>query len=92
MIDLFVSLQAHDNQIEKVANEIGELQSLQKLNLSHNKIAQLPDGVYKLKRLTELRLGHNKIEELSDEIQNLSSLQYCVSVRFTYVKLSETLR
>jgi Leucine-rich repeat (LRR) protein len=61
-----------------VAREVGSLEHLLKLDLSHNKIKDLPEEVFKIKRLTELKLEHNSMEVLSAGIGEFGSLRHLV--------------
>lgn len=79
-------LQAHDNQIRTVATEIGNLELLQKCDLSRNKIIELPAGIFLLKRLTELNLCHNCIEQIPADLGQLNCLRTLVRNMGQYAK------
>lgn len=68
-------LDAHDNQIESISEEIGILKELYKIHLSHNKIAKLPNSFFNLDQLKVLLLTSNEIQELPEEFGQLSNIE-----------------
>ena len=55
---------------------IGNLKSLERLELQYNSITTLPESITKLTSLTYLSLGSNSITTLPESIGNLTSLEY----------------
>ena len=64
-----------DNDIKSLPDSIGDLESLEILNLRSNKLIQLPESISKLTKLRELNLGFNDLTSLPDSIGNLKSLE-----------------
>jgi Leucine-rich repeat (LRR) protein len=66
------------NLLRELPGAIGELASLQELDLSHNQLARLPEAIGNLREsLRTLSLYHNRLEELPETIftwTNLKSL------------------
>lgn len=59
--------------------EIGSLQGLQKLNVSHNKLSVLPNEMFKLGNLRQLNMSHNSLGEINAELNDLVMLEVLVS-------------
>lgn len=59
--------------------EIGSLQGLQKLNVSHNKLSVLPVEMFKLSNLRQLKISHNCLGEINAELNDLVMLEVLVS-------------
>ncbi len=71
------SLDLRGNQLEMLPASIGQLQSLQTLNVESNRLlARLPDSLCDLNKLRNLSLGHTSISELPANIGRLSELHY----------------
>ncbi|MBB3697679.1 leucine-rich repeat domain-containing protein [Flammeovirga yaeyamensis] len=70
-----IALNLSQNYIEKVPEELDELQYLYELNLSQNKIKELPHSIYKLTHLSKLNLRGNHISHISHQISELKSLK-----------------
>lgn len=79
MINLPVFFQLHDNAITDLPEELGQLEKLAKVNLSHNKLTKLPESFFRLKDLTILNISHNQFEELNADISDLVMLETLVS-------------
>nr|MDO8110219.1 leucine-rich repeat domain-containing protein [Candidatus Sigynarchaeota archaeon] len=65
----------HDGNIETVPNEIGNLKSLELLDLSTNKIECLPDSICELSLLQKFIVYDNRLIALPERIGNLKSLK-----------------
>lgn len=76
--------QLHDNALTTLPKEIGLLQSLTKLNVSHNKITCLPVEIFKLRDLRQLNLSRNSLTELNGELSDLVMLEVLVSLMLIY--------
>ncbi len=63
------------HKIKRLPESIGQLTSLQFLNLAGNQIEELPNSIGNLVSLKELRLYSNKIKTLPDTIGNLINLE-----------------
>jgi len=68
-------LDAHDNNIEKLPEEIGELKELGRLHLSHNKLANFPKSFCDLSTLKLLMLSGNIIESLPEDFGYLCNIE-----------------
>ena len=68
-------LDAHDNSIKHIAEEIGELRELTKLSLNHNDIDSFPESFCQLDGLVSLNLNGNKIVNLPEDIGFLCKLE-----------------
>ncbi|XP_066932764.1 leucine-rich repeat-containing protein 40-like [Clytia hemisphaerica] len=68
-------LDIHDNVIEKLPEEIGELKELSKLHLSHNKLSCFPNSFCNLVALKSLLLSGNVIEKLPEDIGYLVNVE-----------------
>lgn len=81
-MQFFVSLylQLHDNLIERLSAEIGDLSKLRSLNLALNKINSLPLNMFKLCELRFLDLGNNLLKEIDPAIGDLIMLESLVGV------------
>jgi Leucine-rich repeat (LRR) protein len=71
-------LDLEDNFItlEELPKEIGQLQKLEILFLSHNRLVKLPKEIGQLKNLKQLDLSYNSLIELPKEIGQLKNLNY----------------
>jgi len=67
-------LDLHDNQLETLPDQIGDLPNIRKLNIGHNRLSSLPAGLFNLKELRTLQLNNNHLETLDDRISDLSML------------------
>lgn len=71
-------MQLHDNALTELSEEIGTLQKLTKVNVSHNKLTRVPDPFYQLKDLNTLNLSYNQFDELNADISDLVMLETLV--------------
>jgi Protein tyrosine and serine/threonine kinase/Leucine rich repeat len=65
-----------DNQLEKLPNSIGRLQSLQKLMLAGNQLRSLPDELAACQNLELIRLAANRLESLPSWLFSLPRLSW----------------
>lgn len=72
--------------------EIGSLQGLQKLNVSHNKLSVLPIEMFKLSNLRQLNMSHNSLGEINAELNDLVMLEVLVSAKIRNVRLLYNIR
>ena len=63
------------NKLTTLPESIGNLKSLQKLDLDWNELTTLPESIWNLKSLEILILSKNKLRTLPELIGNLSSLE-----------------
>ena len=63
-------------EIKEIPKEIGQLQNLQYINLSHNEIKEIPKEIGYLRKLETLYLYNNEIKEIPKEIGQLSELEF----------------
>ena len=56
------------NKLQKLPEELFELESLKYLDLSNNQLKQIPVSIYKLKRLEYLRLDGNCLSQIPIEL------------------------
>lgn len=63
-----------NNEIQKLPDEIGDLENLEKLYLSYNDITELPKTMCKLKKLKEFYISNNRLTAVPDEIGDLTNL------------------
>lgn len=68
-------LDAHDNLIETLSEELGNLTELVKLHLSHNKISQFPSTFCNIASLKTLLLTSNGISKLPEDIGYLCNIE-----------------
>ena len=70
------------NFIDKIPEEIGNLNSLHLLNISHNNLTSIPNSISKLKQLKRLYLSYNNFSEFiwPNEFQNLKKLKEFICV------------
>ncbi len=61
--------------LRALPESIGQLKSLQILDLSNNQISILPESIAQLKSLQDLSLGYNQFSTLPESIGQLSSLK-----------------
>jgi hypothetical protein len=64
-----------NNKLTTLPESIGNLQSLQKLDVSKNELSALPKSIGTLKSLERLDLQYNKITSIPETISNLHSLK-----------------
>lgn len=72
-------LDASENRIEWIADEIGEAGSLTDLNLTTNLLTHIPENLCKLKRLETLRVDDNHLTSLPTSIGGMSKLQELIA-------------
>lgn len=70
-----IELDLSNKDITEIPEEIGELTSLKKLNLSYNNIIGIPDSICNLKNLEELYLLRNKLTKLPVAFGQLRKLK-----------------
>lgn len=70
-----LELNLYDNDIEKLPDNIGSLNSLEVLILPNNQLTELPESFKKLNSLKKLDLSWNDITTLPEWINSLSSLE-----------------
>lgn len=68
-------LDLHQNQLEKLPDEIGQLKALRVLYVHHNKLKKLPDSIGDLPRLQSLDLSFNVLKELPSTLSKLKRLK-----------------
>ncbi|XP_014774266.1 E3 ubiquitin-protein ligase LRSAM1 [Octopus bimaculoides] len=68
-------LDAHNNSIKHLPENIDQVRSLQVLNLEGNKLKKIPESIGNLKFLQSLNLKGNKLKEIPTSLSNLSSLR-----------------
>ncbi|KAK3417830.1 hypothetical protein EUGRSUZ_H03812 [Eucalyptus grandis] len=61
--------------LERLPNTIGNLESLNKLNILYTEIEELPDSIGKLKSLINLNISSRRIKELPNSIGQLENLK-----------------
>jgi len=61
--------------LKQIPEEIGNLQQLQKLNLSYNQLTEMPKEIGNLQQLQKLNLSYNQLTEMPKEIGNLQQLR-----------------
>lgn len=76
--ELDISRNVLGGKWEQEFDEIFELDSLERLDLSHNYITWLPEQIKRLKKLKVLSLAYNKLHELPKEIAELKNLEVLV--------------
>ncbi|KAH8251819.1 hypothetical protein KR038_008993 [Drosophila bunnanda] len=69
-------LTLHDNALVELPPEIGKLEKLMRLNVSHNKLKQLPRETYSLPELRHLNISYNQFNELDPDISDLHMLEF----------------
>ena len=67
-------LTLHNNKLECLPSNIGELDNLKQLRIDHNEIKELPDSICDLKQLQVLHIDGNHITALPDNIGALHQL------------------
>jgi len=65
-------------QLLDLPKSIGNLTSLEILDLSSNNFSILPKCIERLSSLKKLKLSHNNIKKLSESIENFSSLEILI--------------
>ena len=81
----------HRSVFSTLPDSIGNLSSLQVLNLSSNEISSLPDSIGNLSSLTSLNLHSNKLTDLPESIKKLNSLLTLSLSRNQFKKLPESI-
>lgn len=69
----------HDNALTALPKEIGSLQKLVRLNVSHNKLTELPAELFGLGDLRQFNVSHNQMQEVDVKICDLVMLDVLVS-------------
>ena len=72
--------------------EIGNLQELERLNLSINNISFLPNEFYSLQKLKSVGLSNNSLITISDSICNMKSLEWICLDDNKKLTLDETIK
>jgi len=70
----------HKNNILRLPDDMGYMQSLTVLDLSKNHLKTIPKSMKDLISLKTLDLSHNQLTELDEIIFEISSLEYLVAV------------
>ncbi|XP_012286484.1 leucine-rich repeat-containing protein 40 isoform X1 [Orussus abietinus] len=70
------NMDLHDNLLETVPPEMGNLNKLQKLDMSTNKLETLPSNFFNLYELRYLDLHNNALKELDAAVGDLIMLEY----------------
>lgn len=68
-----VKLELQYNCLEQLPSELGELVTLQTLNVAHNKLVLLPNEISRLTSLTRLELSHNRLTDLPESMKALKA-------------------
>lgn len=68
------AIDAHENSLTEVPNEIGTLTKLRSLHLSSNRLTTLPESIGLLVELESLFLDHNMLTGLPDSVGKLTKL------------------
>lgn len=74
-LQALVRLNASNNELQRVPEEIGALYRLQSLDLSGNELHELPTSIGRLAQLTRLNVSRNHLARLPDELEGLSNLR-----------------
>ncbi len=82
---------AFNFDLELLSETIGDLQKLEKLDLSVNRIGTLPEIIGKLINLKALEVSHNELTELPDSIGNLANLKELLLDNNQLTKLPESI-
>ncbi|KAJ0579552.1 putative TIR domain, P-loop containing nucleoside triphosphate hydrolase [Helianthus annuus] len=75
----------HGCGIKELPEDIGQLEWLEKLDLSYSKVKHLPDSICNLKKLETLILDRCEVHQLPDNFGQIESLTI-LSLRNTYVR------
>lgn len=67
-------LTLHNNKLDSLPENIGDLQNLREIRIDHNQITRLPDSICTLQHLRLLHIDGNPITSLPEEIGKLSEL------------------
>ena len=70
-----VYLELHDNQLEKLPENLAQFSNLKSLDASENKFSTFPMPILALKKLQTLYIYSNQIPEIPSEIEELSALR-----------------
>jgi hypothetical protein len=62
-------------KLKEIPREIGELKSLEQIDMLGNSIKEIPEELFKLDKLKELDFRYNKISKISNKIKNLKKLE-----------------
>lgn len=68
----------HDNAIESLPPEFGDLKNLSNLSLDHNQLSVLPKEFYRLTELRWLGLSHNALKKIEPDFGDLVMLNFLV--------------
>lgn len=77
--------------LKYLPEDLGDLKSLEELNLSSNRISKLPKSIGQLSNLKSLDLSGNRIVRLPENMGNLSQLNYLNLSHNQLVALPESL-
>jgi Leucine-rich repeat (LRR) protein len=61
-------------KLNKIPDEVFELEQLEKLNLARNSLKQIPHSIARLRNLKTLGLSHNPLGEFPSQVLNLPNL------------------
>jgi Leucine-rich repeat (LRR) protein len=67
-------LTASHNLLESLPSTIGDLHTLESLDVSHNRLKLLPNTIGDLHKLDRINVGSNDLTELPDSMVDLSTL------------------
>lgn len=71
-----IEFSIEDSLITRLSKDVGKLQNLEGLYLSHNYLKKLPTSICKLKNLKALTFGDNDIKEIPECISKLNKLEH----------------
>jgi len=79
-LPLLSNMYLHRNNILRLPEDLGNMQSLTVLDLSKNHLKDVPESIKNLSALKTLDLSHNQLTELDENIFKISSIEYLVAV------------